>query len=128
VVEGPKAFGERDDGSSGSCRVGENFFRGDAQNVPSVARQHRVPFVVALWPIAHVMGQAIDFDEQSDLQSGEVRDVPAYGKLLAKLHAAGLAAQLAPQQNFRQRHLPAELSRILDVRLIGPHRPVACTS
>jgi hypothetical protein len=53
---------------------------------------------------------AIDLDCEHGIRAIEVEDVHAGGVLASKLEASGPLAELAPQYDFRQRHLLTQLA------------------
>src|SRR5690606_30824783 len=56
------------------------------------------------------MREAVDLDDESGVRTVKVDDVRWDWMLLAELQAELLSAQLFPQQDFGERHFPAQLA------------------
>ena len=60
--------------------------------------------------LATTMRFAVNFDCKVRLKADEVQNVGAGGMLAAELQSLRPFAELAPQEDFRKRHLPAQPS------------------
>ena len=73
-----------------------------------------VPSFVPLCPFAKVMGASINLNRQPRIAAEEVQNIDTAGVLPAEFQSAGPFPEFPPQQHFRQRHFPAQLSRPVD--------------
>ena len=74
----------------------KNLFRRDAYNFYPALLEPIVAYPIALWPLTHIMRNAINFDP--DLCGGTVKIDHVFSDwmLSAKLHAHRLLAQILP--------------------------------
>jgi hypothetical protein len=72
-----------------------------------------VPRRIPLRTVTTIVRFAIDLDSQPHGQTGEIDHVVILGTLLAESEPTRPPAELLPEENFRQAHLPAETARML---------------
>jgi hypothetical protein len=73
----------------------------------------RVPRRIPLRTVITIVRFAIDLDSQPHGQAGEIDHVVILGTLLAESEPTRPLAELLPEENFRQTHLPAETACML---------------
>jgi hypothetical protein len=80
----------------GTDCVCQHALRGNPQHPEPVLFQKLCARVVPLGPITHVVGNAIDFDDQPFRKAAKVDDIGAERMLPAKLETSGPQPQLLP--------------------------------
>jgi hypothetical protein len=93
----------RCDRLGGPDRVSQHARRRNPQHPVPVLFQKSRPLVIARGRIAHVMRDAIDFDDHPFRETTKVDDVGADRMLSSKLQTLGAKPQLLPQQALRNR-------------------------
>ena len=77
--------------------VGEDVLRGDTQHPHSLRFNPLVARLIAVGPVAHVVGDAVDLDRELGGGAVEVEHVAADRMLAAEAHTARAAAQALPE-------------------------------
>ena len=85
MVEGPHLRTGRDDPAKHRIHVIYDVARGNVHDVKAVALKHRVTRRIAPGLVAEIVSLAVDLDDQSMTQAGEIRGEPVGRKLTAKL-------------------------------------------
>jgi hypothetical protein len=80
------------DGFGGEQWFSQNPLRCNADNSPPVCLEQYVSSYIALRPIAHVVRDSIDLDQQASFEAGEVRDIALDRILIAEFDAERPAA------------------------------------
>ncbi len=85
--------------------------------------QRLIPPLVPQWPVAHIMGHAINLESDLYGRAIEIQHPIPNRMLPAKLHTIRLKSQMPPEQRFRQARLRAEPARQGNVtRLLWPRQ------
>jgi hypothetical protein len=92
-------------------RVAPNVRGRDADDLKSFRREFGVAFLVSFRPVAHVVRDAVDFDDQADLVAVRVEEVFPRVALLADLQSIRTRLEALPQEHFGKAHFPAQLLR-----------------
>ena len=109
MVEGP-TLATIHDKPHGYVQISQDISRSNSQRLEPQLSQRRIPPFVPLRPVACVMGFTIYFDCQTTVETSEVCNVAADGKLPPESQAAGSLAKLLPEKHLGQRHFAAKLA------------------
>ena len=107
MVEGAHLRGTRDDVAKHGVQVAKHVSRSDPNHAETVPLEQRVASNIASRLIAQAVSFAVHLDDEPVAQAREIRGDAIIGELAAPLEPAGTLPQLAPEQHFRQAHLPA---------------------
>jgi len=112
----------RHDRCSDRSRILQDLSCGNANGVDPMLSQPLIAAFVPLGPVAHVVPNSIDLDSQIGPRAEEIDHEITRCVLLAETEAVGRTLQFAPQQDFGERHLTAQLFGAL-YRRCGFGRP-----
>ena len=111
VVEGQACARCVDYTLGASVGIAQDLSGGNPQRRDPSLGKEGIAFRIALRPVAHVVRDTIDLDPQPCIAAIKVEDEIVTAVLATKLEAIGAGLKHAPQQNFGQRHFPAQLAR-----------------
>ena len=70
------------------------------ENRKTLRLQECITALIPQWPVAHVMGLAVDLDGNPPLQTGEIQNQFTERMVPPELESAGALAQFPPDQRF----------------------------
>jgi hypothetical protein len=118
MVEGLRWLSLKGHQSHYTVQIRQDLARRNSDGSKSLVRK---PFVASLIMDRRkpsIMDFAVYFDGKARLETSEIEDVRSRRMLAPELEAGGALAELAPEKNFGQGHVFAELSGLAD-RLAG---------
>jgi hypothetical protein len=115
VVEGAHLRTGRDDVTKQGVHVPEHVTTRDADDAKACTSEHRVTGGIALRLISVAVALAVNFDNQTSLEAGEIDGHFAERELLPELVTVRAFAKLLPEQDFRKAHLLPQQSCALDL-------------
>lgn len=96
-------------------RAGQHFCRRNSHDCDALRGKLRVAGAIPIRAIAHIMGNAVNFDHHLGGRAEEIDDEGADRVLPAKVDPGRVLAQEVPQQDFGQGHFAPQLPRLRNI-------------